>query len=83
MEVKLRSKMSHWPKIPHRYAGVRQSITIEFAPTIFLTFRRPWILAGFVAIQIFYEFSKITKYPSFQRSEKIFFPCTTKSLLIG
>ena len=21
MEVKLRSKMSHWPKIPHRYAG--------------------------------------------------------------
>ena len=20
MEVKLRSKMSHWPKIPHRYA---------------------------------------------------------------
>ena len=28
MEVKLRSKMSHWPKIPHRYAG-NQNLTYQ------------------------------------------------------
>ena len=25
MEVKLRSKMSHWPKIPHRYDHVSEN----------------------------------------------------------
>ena len=34
MEIKLRSKMSHWPKIPHKYACIFVSYNCFFLPWI-------------------------------------------------